>query len=66
MSVKRRKLKLTIYLWGKQGTLFGVHQGVDGAPDQEDFICQLFGLSDKSLPSEVLHEAALAMAAKGR
>lgn len=66
MAVKRRKLKLTIYLWGKQATLFGVHQGSNGDPDQEDFICQLFGLSDQSLPSEVLHEAALSLAAKGR
>lgn len=66
MSVKRRKLKLTIYLWGKQGTVFGVTQGAGGTPDQEDFICQLFGLNDSSLPSEVLHEAALSLAAKGR
>lgn len=66
MATDRRKLKLTIYLWGKQATLFGVTQGSNGTPDQEDFICQLFGLNSSSRPSEVLHEAALTLAAKGR
>lgn len=66
MAINRRKLKLTIYLWGDQATLFGVHQGGVGVPDQEDFICQIYGLNDKALPSQVLREAALSLAAKGR
>lgn len=66
MAINRRKLKLTIYLWGRHATVFGVTQGSNGTPDQEDFIAQLFGLNDQSKPSEVLHEAALVLAARGR
>ena len=66
MAKERKKMALSMYLWGKEASVFVRVRALDDDREDEQLICQLDGLTARSLPSEVLQKAADAFRERGR
>jgi hypothetical protein len=66
MGIRRKRLSVNIYLWGREASIFIRDTSPGAPPPGEVFIAQLQGVTPESPPSDVLVAAARAFRERGR